>query len=428
MRTYIKGYGYPLLVSIVVVLIFVTPVLPLTIDEAIEMAKRNSPFYRAASLKIGASEALYRATLSPYLPSLELSTLQSRHYTSGIDYNIRNYEIKLSYTLFDGGIRRNEREIAFLNLDIDKEELRKTLLDLQYQVKTAFYKAIASREILELRRVQLKDAEKDHEVAEGRYRFGVARLSDVLQASVRLEQARYNLVQAEGDLKKAISELNSLIGRDLDSSYDLEGVLVGEIEVPDKDLLFESGLKGPEVTQAERALKIAEKNRSKGYSPFLPSIFISASYAKTEGGVFLFSFPEEKRVDLSATWNIFELGKYFRLKASEKEVDVSAERLREIKRQTMLNIYRIREDLLTSMGKIKVAEEQLKQALYNYEQAFGEYKVGKADILSLVQAESQLASAREQLINSKLSVMLSKALLEKMVALDKLEDPGKRPD
>lgn len=422
MRTYIKGYGFSLLILIIIILLFATPLFSLTIDEAIEMAKMNSPFYRAAVLKVRASEALYRATFSPYLPSLDVSTLQSRHYASALDYNIRNYEIKLSYTLFDGGIRRNEREIAFLNLEIDREELRKELFDLQYQVKTAFYKAIASREILELRRTQLMDAEKDHEVAEGRYRFGVARLSDVLQASVRLEQAKYNLLQAEGDLKKAISELNSLIGRDLDSSYDLNGEMIGEIEVPDRKILFESGLKGPEVTRAERALKIAEKNRSKGYSPFLPSIFISASYAKTEGGIILFSFPEEKRVDLSATWNIFELGKYFRLKASEKEVDVSAERLREIKRQTMLNIYRIREDFLTSMSKIKVAEEQLKQALYNYEQAFSEYKVGKADIISLVQAESQLASAREQLINSKLSVMLSKALLEKMVALDRLED------
>lgn len=421
MRSCIKEYGYLFSLSAVIIFLFFTPSFSLTIDEAIEMAKRNLPFYRAAELKIRATEALYDATLSPYLPSLDISTLQSRHYSSSLDYNIRNYEVKLSYTIFDGGIRKNEREVAFLNLDIDKEELRKSLLNLEYQVKAAFYTVIATKEILELRGIQLKDAEKDREVAEGRHKFGVARLSDVLQASVRLHQARYNLTQAEGDLKKALSELNSLLGRDLDAPYDLQGFLIGEIELPERELLIESGLRGPEVIQAERSLKITERNTSKGLSPFYPAISLSASYTKTEGGIFHFSFPEEKRIDLNATWNIFELGKFFRLKAFKREEEVSMEKLREIKRQTVLNIYKAMEDLSTSMSKVKVAEEQLKQATYNYEQAFGEYKVGKADILSLVQAESQLATAREQLINSKLSLILSKATLEKIAAIKRLE-------
>jgi len=402
------------------------PVSSLTIDEAIEMAKRNAPFYRATELKIRATEALYKATLSPYLPVLDVSTLQSRHYTSSIDYNTRNYEVKLSYTIFDGGIRRNERDLALLNLDIDREEFRKSLLELEYQVRVAYYTVIATKEILDLRTIQLKDAEKDHEVAEGRYRFGVARFSDVLQASVRLQQARFNLAQAEGDMRKALSELNSLIGRDLDSPFDLQGSLNTDFEIPERERLFDAGMKRPEVIQAEKNLSIAERNRSKALSPFFPVLSLNASYSKTEGGIFRFTFPEEKRIDLSATWNIFELGKFFRLKSFEREIDISSERLKEVKRQTLLDIYRAIQDLSTAMSKVKVAEEQLRQAQHNYEQAFGEYKVGKADILSLVQAESQLATAREQLINSRLSVILSKSLLERIAALEIKEVMDKR--
>ncbi len=421
MRIYNRRFtSLPLLV--ILILIYTTPVLSLTLEEAINMAKRNSLFYRAAELKLRATESIYNATLSPYLPTLDVSILQSRHYSTALDYNIRNYEVKLSYTIFDGGIRKNERDIAYLNIDIDREELRKSRIDLEYQVKTTFYTVIALKEILELRKVQLRDAEKDYEVAEGRHRFGVARLSDVLQASVRLQQARFNLAQAEGDLNKSLNELNSLLGRELKTIYDLEGSLDVASDVFDREELVESGLRGPEIIQSEKALAIAEKNRAKSISPFYPLVSVSASYAKTEGGIFRFTFPEEKRLDLNATWNIFELGKFFRLKALESERDVTLERLKEIKRQTVLNIYRAVEDLSTATSKVKVAEEQLKQALYNYEQAFGEYKVGKADIVSLVQAESQLATAREQLVNSKLSVVLSKALLEKVSALDGLEE------
>ncbi|MCC6345971.1 MAG: TolC family protein, partial [Nitrospirales bacterium] len=61
--------------------------------------------------------------------------------------------------------------------------------------------------------------------------------------------------------------------------------------------------------------------------------------------------------------------------------------------------------------------EQLRQAEHNYDQAFGEYKVGKGDILSLVQAESLLSNAREQLISSRLSRILAKVLLERTAGI-----------
>jgi outer membrane protein TolC len=84
-------------------------------------------------------------------------------------------------------------------------------------------------------------------------------------------------------------------------------------------------------------------------------------------------------------------------------------------------VHKIYEDIITASNKIKVAEQQLKQAEQNYSQAFGEYKVGKTDIVSLVQAESQLSNAREQLIGSKLDLILTKTLLERATGIERLE-------
>ena len=79
------------------------------------------------------------------------------------------------------------------------------------------------------------------------------------------------------------------------------------------------------------------------------------------------------------------------------------------------------EDFLTASRNVKVADEQLKQALQNYDQAFGEYKVGKGDILSVVFAETLLAQAREQDVVAKLNLYLAKALLERVSGIDRLE-------
>lgn len=394
----------------------------LTLDEAILLAKETLPSYKASLIKTRSTEALYNASLSPYLPSLDASSSQRRIYTTQQEFSERTYDLTLSYTLFDFGNRRANRNIAWLNFDISREELRRSFLDLEFNVKVAFYSAIAQRETLEQRKVQLQDAQKDYEVAEGRYKFGVAKLLDVLQASVRLEQARFNLVQAEGEFKKALLELSSLIGKPLDSQYDIQGSIDPEIKPPDREKLSQAALQRPEIEQSKDLLKISENNKSLVLSTFFPTFSVNASYLKTEGGVFRTTFPEEKIADLTATWNIFEIGKFFRLKSSGLEKDVSSEQLNDLKRQILLDVHKTYEDFITASNNLKVAQQQLKQAEHNYSQAFGEYKVGKADILSLVQAESLLSTAREQLISSRLNLILSRSLLERIAGIEKLED------
>ena len=400
---------------------------PLTLDEALSLAKETLPSYKASMIKTRSTEALYNASLGPYLPSLDASTVQDRIYTSAQEFPSSSTDVTLTYTLFDGGNRKALRNIARLNLDISKEDLRKSLLDLEFNTKTAFYTTIARRDTLEERKIQLKDAQKDYEVADGRHRFGVATLLDVLQASVRLEQAKFALVQAEGDFKKALLELNSLIGTPFDSQYDIEGSLDIEVQLPGRDTLSTAVLQRPEIKQAEDSLKIAEHNKAVSLSAFYPLIAAKASYEKSSGGlrgvaVGQAFIEEQKILGITATWNIFELGKFFRAKSAELEKGVSLENLNDFKRQVLLDVNKAYEDLITASDNLQVARQQLKQAEQNYEQAFGEYKVGKADILSLVQAESQLASAREQLINSRLSLISSKVSLERIAGIEKLED------
>jgi outer membrane protein len=386
----------------------------LTLDEAVSLAKETLPFYKASVIGTKSTEALYNASLGPYLPSIDASTLQQRFYTAPDDFSTSSYDVTLSYILFDGGNRRASRNIARLNFDISKEDIRKSLLDLEFNVKTAFFTSIARRDTL------------DYEVAEGRYKFGVAKLLDVLQASVRLEQAKFSLVQSEGEYKKALLELNSLIGKPLDTQYVIEGSLDLEVKFPDRNTLSNIVLQRPEIKQAEDSLKIAENSKSISLSAFYPQISANASYQKTTGGLRALAtgqgaIDEQNILGLTATWNIFELGKFFRAKSSELEKGVTLENLNDLKRQLLLDAHKAYEDLITAANNVQVAQQQLKQAEQNYSQAFGEYKVGKADILSLVQAESLLASSREQFTNSRLNLILARVFLERTAGIEKLE-------
>jgi outer membrane protein len=60
----------------------------------------------------------------------------------------------------------------------------------------------------------------------------------------------------------------------------------------------------------------------------------------------------------------------------------------------------------------------VRQAISNYEQAFGEYRVGKGDILALLQSEKDLAGARESYIGSVARAHTSLTFLERVAYLE----------
>jgi len=393
----------------------------LTLDEAISLAREKLPSYKAGEIHVQSTDALFQGSLSPYLPTLSASGALGPDVTSLDELYSNPYNVELSYLLYDAGNRKANRNIARLNLDVDREELRKVLILLEYDVKTAFYSVMAKRNILEERKTQLRDAQKDHEVAAGRNRLGAARLSDVLQASVRLEQARFNVIQAEGEFNNALSDLNSLLMRPLDSPYDIEGSLESSPIRPERNQLADIALKRPDIRQAENAIQIKENDTTAARSVLYPSLSFNVGYQKRIYPGTDIEATEQKVVDVTANWNIFELSNLYKIKSSKLLKQVQEERLKELKRTVLLEVQKSYEDFLIAHKNLAVAAEQLRQAEHNYAQALGEYRVGKGDILALVQAESSLASARDQQCTSQLNLALAKAQLERVTGIERLE-------
>jgi len=392
----------------------------LTLEEAMEQAEGSLPALKAADGRVGSREALYKASLSPYLPTLDVATIQEKRKQNSLSFDQSTYDITMAYTLYDGGRRRADRNIARLSRDSEKEERARTLLDLQFDVKSAFFSTIARRDILQHRKVQVEDSRKDYEVAQGRNELGVAKLSDVLQSSVRFEQSKFNLVQGEGELQKSLAELNSLLGRSLETEYDLAGDLESRVSMPDPDRLGRAVLERPEIRQSEYAVDVARNNKTRQLSEYLPIVTASASYNKLEANRLISSL-EDKSIGITATWNIFELGKFYRTKAAGFDVQVTRENLEETIRQLILELRVAYEDFVTASRNVLVAEEQLKQAEHNYAQTFGEYKIGKSDIIALVASGIALSNAREQHTVTKLNLVLAKTLIERATGMERIE-------
>lgn len=72
-------------------------------------------------------------------------------------------------------------------------------------------------------------------------------------------------------------------------------------------------------------------------------------------------------------------------------------------------------DYQTSVKSYEVSKKVLKSAEENEKVAFTSYEIGKTDIINLLTAESQLADARDSLVNAFYTVLINKAALYRSI-------------
>jgi len=70
-------------------------------------------------------------------------------------------------------------------------------------------------------------------------------------------------------------------------------------------------------------------------------------------------------------------------------------------------------DIERSYANYQTALNLVKEGQVNYDQAFNEYKVGKGDIIALLQAEINLARSRITLIQQKMNYNIAVSSLER---------------
>jgi outer membrane protein TolC len=394
----------------------------LTIEEAVKLAEKNHPYLLQQRYALESYRFDYLSTYGNFLPSVSVDYSYSRFRNSD-DYFSRNYSLTFYWTIYNAGqniLLSRIKKVMFRSFG---ENFKETMLDIQYQVKKAYYQACADKEILKFRKVQLKAAQKNFDMAKKKLKLGLVKKSDYLQAKVRLENVRYMLVQAENEYKKSIANLNSLIGFPLDRETEVDSAVIIDFEddkIPDFDTIKNLALKRPVFKQYRYDLDVSRLQAKQSLLSFTPSVYISYSLNKDYNSLYA-SSSDYNLFRIGISWTIFEgLKRYYSYLSAKENERSYRYRLKELKRQITLNLYSIYLDLKTAYKNVNVAKTLLKEAEHNYKQALGEYKVGKGDIISLVTAESALADAHETYVRSLLNIALTRATLEREMGIEKI--------
>jgi len=178
--------------------------LPLTLEQAIDMALASNPSLRSATRAIGIADGAVQQAGAR--PNPELSFL-----TEGTDRNARTETTQINQVIELGGKRAARVAAAEQERNIALDEVSAKRAELRADVIVAYMEALSAQERVTLAQASLDLARKSKDVTGRRVRAG--KLSPVEQTRSGIAEASAGLdaAQAEADLALAKRRLAALL-------------------------------------------------------------------------------------------------------------------------------------------------------------------------------------------------------------------------
>ncbi len=192
--------------------------LSMTIDECQDYALANRPEIKKAEISLIINEINLKLAKKDALPcitikgscNIEVDQIIDKHdwdKSTGWDLII-----KTSLPIFDAGKSKRgvmKADINLANTRTNAEQLRK---GIALEVKKAYLTARSQKKVIETAQKQVAQTQESFDVAQGRYKSGVAPMIEVIDTQATFNNARTNYVKAVYDYQIAIFALKKAIG------------------------------------------------------------------------------------------------------------------------------------------------------------------------------------------------------------------------
>jgi len=402
---------------------------PIELDEAVRLAKRNSPAAVQARGDMRVARVGIKSAYLSFLPTLSVGA--GRNRSGGGQFGelgeIINVPQRTRYSdnfsarmdLFDGG----RRYFGVRTAHARNNAAEATDVLQQYQVtldvKRQYYDVLAAREAQEAGRAQLAEAEQQLRVATVRVAAGAASRSDSLRAVVAVGNARLAILDAENRVQLANASLTRLVGTEFPVTAIPEEASAPSAGSLQQEQLLVLAENGPGVNQAEAQVAAARAGARAERTLYLPTI--SASYGRSgtgfdQGFGRRDPFAYGSGFILSLNFTLFD-----GLQREERVVraNVAADNAQATLRDARL---RAQQELTQALGLLRNAGQRVEVqttsvAATEQDLRFQQqrYALGAATLLDVLTSQSALNTARNALITARFDQRVARARLEALI-------------
>ncbi len=331
--------------------------------------------------------------------------------------DVFNFGTTVSQPLFTGGLHLANYRLEKLGVEISKTDVETIKRDIVAQVREGYFNILRAEKFVEVAKQAVKQFEAQLEVSKAFFEVGIIPKNDLLQAEVRLANARQGLVRAENDLALAKSSFNLLLRRDINEPLSIVDILEYKpFTLRLEESIDEALRRRPEIKTAKLRVDQAKESVRIARSGFFPTLSLAGNYSRSADQYDLHSNLESERWTLQAlaTLTIFDWGRTaYKVGESKVRVTQAEDAQAQLVEGIILEVKQDYLNLLTAEKNITVAEKAIEQAEENLRMNEERYKYQVATATDVLDAVTLLAQARVNYYSALSDFNIAKARLDR---------------
>ncbi len=408
---------------------------PMTLKECVETALAQSPAMMSSDEAVKGAEWQKKKAFTGFLPTFSTtytytrldeaptSTIMGVTVEVGSTDNYK-WEAEIAQPLFTGFALTAAYELSKLGLDTAEISRMQTRMDVILRVKQVYFGLLEAEKSLDVAQQSVKQLEAQLDVARNFFEVGMVPKNHVLQAEVKLAEARQRETVAEHRRRYAQASLNTLLRRDIEAPLQVLDILTYKPYQKALDEAIEASLKSrPEIQAGERLIAIKEQSVRAAKADYYPSLAVVYNYAKAGDTADVSGSPYHDEnawyVAAKASWNFWEWGRTRdQVQTSRTEVNQARHSLTQITDAVRLEVKENYLNMQAAEKNIVVAKKAVESAEENYRMNVERYREQVATSTEVIDAQTLLTSALTNYYGALYQFNLSVATLERAMGLE----------
>lgn len=388
-------------------------VQPLTLNQVLEIARRNNKQLQLSQIQLEGSRANLRAAQASLLPTFDVSGALSRSQSaqgqqsseardrqfpgSGRGFDEPgtgfNAQAELNYTLFTSGnrlaaIREAEEQVRRQELEVENqsEEVRLNVTLVYYDLQQADENVRITQSAVANAEASLKDAQL-LETA------GVGTRFDVLRSQVNLANAQQQSTNALSQQQIARRQLASTLSipQTINIAAADEVKVAGLWPLTLEESIIQAYQNRPELQQRLADRNISEQQRLQALSATGPQVSLAASYSVLDQFNDNISLSDGYSLGVQARWRLYDGGQARARAASAKaNIALAETQFAQQRDQIRFTVERFFIEILSNLKNVETSKAALSQATEALRLARLRFQAGVGTQTDVIAAENDL--------------------------------------
>ncbi|OCQ97750.1 transporter [Nostoc sp. MBR 210] len=398
--------------------------VPLSLTQALELARRNNRNLQVTILELERSRAALRESQASLFPSLDINgsvTNSGNGFSSNSSQPSTSFNgtAQLSYDLYTSGNRQAIIKQAEEQLRIDELDVENQSREIELNVKTQYYNLQQADEQVRINQSAVANAQASLQDAQARERAGVGTRFDVLQAQVNLANAQQDLTNSLSDQQIARRQFGTLLS--LPQSVDITAAdtvaLAGLWQPTLEQTIVEAFQNRPELRQQIAQRNISEQQRRQALAQVRPQVSLVTSYNLLDRFNDTASVTDGYSIGLQASMNLFD-GGAARARAAQAKTNIAIAETQFANQrdQIRFNVEQYYAQLRSNLDNVQTSAVGLEQAREALNIARIRYQAGVGTQTEVIEAENDLTRAEGNRVTAILNYNRALANLQRTVS------------